>query len=171
MALVENNLSVFDLSKLPDASKMNIGIVVAEWNGEITDALLKGAETTLISCGVFEKNIYKIHVPGTFELTAGAKFISSRFKLDVVICLGCVVKGETPHFNFICQAVAQGLTNLTIISSIPYIFGVLTTLNLDQARERAGGKHGNKGIEAAVTAIKMAALKVNINAEKRIGFS
>jgi 6,7-dimethyl-8-ribityllumazine synthase len=169
MASVQQNLSVFDKSNLPDASKMRIGIVVAEWNAAITGALYKGAYDTLISCSVEEANIHTIEVPGTFELTAGAKFLASQSKLDAVICLGCVIQGETRHFEFICQAVAQGLTNLTIMASIPFVFGVLTTDNLEQAQERAGGKHGNKGIEAA---IKMAALKnQKAKKEKKIGFN
>lgn len=171
MASVQQNLSVFDKSNLPDASKMRIGIVVAEWNETITGALYKGAFETLLECGVEESNIHKIDVPGTFELTAGAKFLASQSKLDAVICLGCVIQGETRHFEFICQAVAQGLTNLTIMASIPFIFGVLTTDNQEQAQERAGGKHGNKGVEAAITAIKMAGLKSQkTNKAKKIGF-
>ena len=171
MASVQQNLSVFDKSNLPDASKMRFGIVVAEWNAEITNALFTGAYQTLISCGVAETNIFKVDVPGSFELTAGAKYIVGQQKLDGVICLGCVIQGETRHFEFICQAVAQGLTNLTIMSSIPFIFGVLTTDNQQQALERAGGKHGNKGVEAAITAIKMAGLKLLKKSEKGIGFN
>jgi len=171
MASVQQNLSVFDKSNLPDATKMRFGIVVAEWNSEITNALYSGAHQTLISCGVAENNIHKVDVPGSFELTAGAKFIAGQQKLDGVICLGCVIQGETRHFEFICQAVAQGLTNLTIMANIPFIFGVLTTDNQQQALERAGGKHGNKGVEAAITAIKMAGLKNQKKSEKSIGFN
>lgn len=171
MASAQQNLSVFDKSKLPDAQKMRIGIVVAEWNANVTGALFEGAHDTLIACGVARDNIKKIDVPGTFELTAGAKFLASQHKLDAVICLGCVIQGETRHFEFICQAVAQGLTNLSIMASIPFIFGVLTTDNLEQALARAGGKHGNKGTEAAITAIKMAGLKSQSGMDKKIGFS
>ena len=171
MASVQQNLSVFDKSNLPDAGKMRFGIVVAEWNAKITEALFNGAFETLQSCGVDTENIHRINVPGTFELTAGAKFVASNHKLDAVICLGCVIQGETRHFEFICQAVATGLTNLNITSAIPFIFGVLTPNNQQQAEDRAGGKHGNKGEEAAVTAIKMLALKNSFTGNKgKIGF-
>ena len=171
MASVQQNLSVFDKTNLPDATKMRFGIVVAEWNSKITEALYTGAFETLQSCGVAEKQIHRINVPGSFELTAGAKFIASQYKLDAVICLGCVIQGETRHFDFICNAVATGLTNLCIASTLPFIFGVLTTDNEQQALERAGGKHGNKGVEAAITAIKMAGLKFQDRDEKKIGFN
>jgi 6,7-dimethyl-8-ribityllumazine synthase len=170
MASVQQNLSVFDKSNLPDATHMRIGIVVAEWNSKITEPLFNGAFETLKSCGVDEINIHRVNVPGSFELTSGAKFIVSHHKLDAVICLGCVIQGETRHFEFICNAVAQGLTNLGIVSSIPFIFGVLTTDTEEQAMERAGGKHGNKGVEAAITAIKMAGLKTQKSDGKKIGF-
>jgi len=170
MASSSQNLSIFDKTNLPDASKMRFGIVVAEWNKEITSSLLNGALDALKAAGVDGINIHVIDVPGTFELTAGAKFIASQQKLDAVICLGCVIQGETRHFEFICNAVANGLTNLSIMAAIPFIFGVLTTDNLDQAKERSGGKHGNKGVEAAITAIKMAALKNPKKSGKKIGF-
>lgn len=153
------NLSTFDLSSMPSAKGMRIGIVVAEWNSEITDALYKGAVETLLSNGSDEKDITTYRVPGSFELTTGAQWMAEKENIDAVICLGCVIQGETRHFDFICHAVAQGLTNLTIKFSIPFIFGVLTPDNQEQAKARAGGKHGNKGVEAAVTAIKMLALK------------
>jgi len=172
MASVQQNLSVFDKTNLPDATKMRIGIVVAEWNAGITEALYTGAFETLKSCGVNPENIHRVNVPGSFELTAGAKFIASNEKVDAVICLGCVIQGETRHFDFICQAVAMGLTNLSIAASIPFIFGVLTTDTEQQAKDRSGGKHGNKGTEAAITAIKMAGLKSQKSSEsKKIGFS
>lgn len=170
MASVHQNLSVFNKSQLPDASGMRFGIVVAEWNANITGALLKGALEALKECGVPDSSVYKIDVPGSFELTAGAKFLASQHKVDAVICLGCVIQGETRHFDFICDAVAHGLTNLSIMTSIPFIFGVLTTDNEQQAIERAGGKHGNKGTEAAITAIKMAGLKNQSGTGKSIGF-
>ena len=162
MASVQQNLSVFDKSNLPDAGKMRFGIVVAEWNAKITEALFNGAFETLQSCGVDTENIHRINVPGTFELTAGAKFVASNHKLDAVICLGCVIQGETRHFEFICQAVATGLTNLNITSAIPFIFGVLTTDTEQQAIERSGTKAGNKGVEAATTALEMVSLLSNI---------
>ncbi len=149
---------------------MRFGIVVAEWNAKITESLYQGACETLLSCGVDASNIHRINVPGSFELPSGAKFIASNQKVDAVICLGCVIQGETRHFDFICQAVATGLTNLSIATSIPFIFGVLTTNTEEQALERAGGIHGNKGTEAAISAIKMAGLKSQKSDGNKIGF-
>ncbi|MBL0098057.1 MAG: 6,7-dimethyl-8-ribityllumazine synthase [Bacteroidetes bacterium] len=143
---------------LPNAGPYQFGIVVAEWNSEITDALLAGAQDALTLAGALADKITIINVPGSFELTAGASLLLPTEKFDAVICLGCVIQGETRHFDFICQAVALGLTELTIKYNKPVIFGVLTTNTLDQAKERAGGKYGNKGFEAGITAIKMAAL-------------
>jgi 6,7-dimethyl-8-ribityllumazine synthase len=170
MSTANTNLSAFDKTKVPDASVFRFGIVVAEWNSEITEALYEGAFSVLIQCGALKENIIRINVPGTFELTSGAKFLVENEKLNAIICLGCVVQGETRHFEFICNAVSQGLTMLAVRFSIPFIFGVLTTDTLQQAQERSGGKHGNKGIEAAVTAIKMAAMKNQLNKGKQIGF-
>jgi 6,7-dimethyl-8-ribityllumazine synthase len=167
--LSSKNLSQFDSAQVPDASAFCFGIVTADWNKEITDSLYAATFDTLLKSGCKKENIIKINVPGSFELTAGAQFLLQHHKLDVVICLGCVIQGETPHFTFICNAVAQGLTNLTLKSGKPVIFGVLTTDNLEQAKERAGGKLGNKGTEAAVTAIKMAALKTQ-EEKKKLGF-
>ena len=152
------NLSAYDPGLVPDASDMRFGIVVSDWNNEITWALLDGAVNTLRNHGAKENNIVIRHVPGSFELTLGAQFLAEYDDLDAVICLGCVIQGETPHFTYICQGVTQGITHLNLEYNIPFIFGVLTTLNRAGA-DRAGGKHGNKGDEAAVTAIKMAALQ------------
>ena len=138
---------------------MRFGDVVADWNSEGTHPLLDGAVKTLKRHGVTADNIIVRHVPGTFELTLGAQWMAEYEDLDGVICLGCVIQGETPHFTYICQGVTQGITQLNLDYNIPFIFGVLTTLDLRQALDRAGGKHGNKGDEAAVTAIKMAALQ------------
>jgi 6,7-dimethyl-8-ribityllumazine synthase len=153
------NLSAYDTDLVPDASEMRFGIVVSDWNKEVTWALLEGAIRTLEKHGATDKNIVVKHVPGSFELTLGAQFLAEYDDLDAVLCLGCVIQGETPHFTYICQGVTQGLTQLNMEYNLPFIFGVLTTLNQQQAVERAGGKHGNKGDEAAVTAIKMAALQ------------
>jgi len=153
------NLSAYDPGAVPDASDMRFGIVVSDWNSEITHALLSGAVTTLKKHGVPDDDIVVRHVPGSFELTLGAQFLAEYDDLDGVICLGCVIQGETPHFTYICQGVTQGLTQLNMEYNIPFIFGVLTTLNQQQAADRAGGIHGNKGDEAAITAIKMAALQ------------
>jgi 6,7-dimethyl-8-ribityllumazine synthase len=153
------NLSAYNPELVPDARDMRFGIVVSDWNMEVTWALLDGAVKTLKKHGAATKNIVIKHVPGSFELTLGAQFLAEYDDLDAVICLGCVIQGETPHFNYICQGVTQGITQLNLEYNLPFIFGVLTTLDQQQAVERAGGKHGNKGDEAAVTAIKMAALQ------------
>lgn len=138
-----------------DLSVTRIAIVVAEWNEEITDALYHGAVSSLLAHGVKKENILKKTVPGSFELSLGAQWMADREGIDAVICLGCVIQGETPHFDYICQAVSYGITEVGLKTGKPVIFGVLTTLNKQQALDRAGGKYGNKGEEAALTAIKM----------------
>lgn len=153
------NLSAYKTENVPDATEMRFGIVVSDWNNEITWSLLEGAVKTLKKHGTTKKNIVVKHVPGSFELTLGAQFLAEYDDLDAVICLGCVIQGETPHFIYICQGVTQGITQLNMEYNIPFIFGVLTTFTQQQAIDRAGGKLGNKGVEAAVTAIKMAALQ------------
>ncbi len=157
--MATRDLSDYDASKVPDAKGMRFGIAVADWNPEVTHSLLKGCITTLQKHGVSDEDIVVRHVPGTFELTLGGQWLAEYDDLDGVICLGCVIQGETPHFTYICQGVTQGITQLNMEYNIPFIFGVLTTLTADQALDRAGGKHGNKGDEAAVTAIRMAALQ------------
>jgi 6,7-dimethyl-8-ribityllumazine synthase len=159
MSSSQKNLSSFDSSSLPSAAKMRIGIVVSEWNPEITEKLFAGAHETLVACGCEKENIIRKNVPGSFELVTGGLFFAEYEDVDAVIALGCVIQGETRHFEFICQAVSQGLTGLSIKFGLPFIFGVLTTDTLLQAKERSGGKHGNKGIEAAVTAVRMIALQ------------
>ena len=154
MATTNNNLSDFNKDSLPDSSSMKIGIVVSQWNNKITDSLYNGAFTTLIESGVSENNIEKIEVPGSFELIFGAKVLC-RKDVDAIICLGSVIQGETKHFDYVCQAVSNGIKDLNISLDIPVIFGVLTDNTMEQALNRSGGKHGNKGVEAAVTAIKM----------------
>ena len=153
------NLSDFKPDKVPSAAEMRFGIVISEWNSDITDALLNGAIKTLKKHDASDSNTLVKHVPGSFELTLGAQFIAEYDDVDAVICLGCVIQGETPHFTYICQGVTQGITQLNLEYNIPFIFGVLTTENHQQAVDRAGGKYGNKGDEAAITAIKMAALQ------------
>lgn len=155
MASKNKNLSTYSGKNLVDISTKKIGIVVSEWNSEITEALYSGAVETLIQSGADQENIIKKSVPGSFELTLGAQWLARREDVDAVICLGCVIQGETPHFDYICQAVANGITNVGLKYDKPVIFGVLTTLNHQQALDRAGGKHGNKGDEGAATAIKM----------------
>ncbi|MCE5347398.1 MAG: 6,7-dimethyl-8-ribityllumazine synthase [Bacteroidales bacterium] len=156
------NLSDYNVAHVPDASDMRFGIVVSDWNKEVTWSLLKGAIATLKKHGVTDENIVAKHVPGSFELTLGAQWLAEYDDLDGIICLGCVIQGETPHFTYICQGVTQGITQLNLEYNIPFIFGVLTTNTQQQAIDRAGGKLGNKGDEAAVTAIKMAALQLEI---------
>lgn len=163
MATQLKNLSDFSHIQIPSAAPYRFGIVVAEWNPEVTRALLEGAHQTLINHGAKEENIQSYSVPGSFELTSGADLLLKSGNLDTVICLGCVIQGETRHFDFICNAVANGLSNVSIKYSKPVIFGVLTTDNQQQALDRSGGKHGNKGDEAAITAIKMAELVETLN--------
>ena len=159
MTTKRKNLSVTEGSKTPSAKEMRIAIVYAEWNLEITKALYEGAYKTLVKHGADKDKIVIHEVPGSFELTLGAQLLAEKQYVDAVICIGCVIKGETPHFDFISSAIANGVTQLNIKYNKPVIFGVLTTNNLKQAKERAGGKHGNKGDEAAITAIKMLSLK------------
>jgi 6,7-dimethyl-8-ribityllumazine synthase len=153
------NLSQVEGTKVPSAKKMKFAIVYAEWNSEVTNALRDGAIKSLLKHGADKKNINVHTVPGSFELTLGAQYMAEHTKADAIICLGCVIQGETRHFDFICDAVANGITQLNVKYNKPFIFGVLTTDNQKQAIDRAGGKHGNKGDEAAVTAIKMLHLK------------
>jgi 6,7-dimethyl-8-ribityllumazine synthase len=153
------NLSNYNPESIPDASGFRIGIVVSDWNTDITGALMDGAKKTLLKHGVSGEDIIIRHVPGSFELTLGAQFFAEYDDLDAIICLGCIIQGETPHFTYICQGVTHGITQLNLDYNIPFIFGILTTETHQQAAERAGGKYGNKGDEAAITAIKMAALQ------------
>ena len=136
-------------------SKLKVAIVVAEWNEEITEALYEGARESLLAHGVKRQNIIRKNVPGTFELTLGALWLAEKKDVHAVIALGCVIQGDTPHFDYICQAVSYGITEVNIKTKKPVVFGVLTTLTKNQALERAGGKLGNKGEEAALTALKM----------------
>lgn len=159
MSSAAKNLSVFEGSEIPSAKPYTFGVVYAEWNHEVTSALKDAAVETLCSHGAERNHIYIRSVPGSFELTLGAQYMAEELEPDAVICLGCVIQGETRHFDFICSAVAQGITQLNIKYNIPIIFGVLTPDNQQQALDRAGGIHGNKGVEAAVTAIKMLALR------------
>ncbi|MES2808323.1 MAG: 6,7-dimethyl-8-ribityllumazine synthase [Bacteroidota bacterium] len=164
MATQLKNLSDFSQTQIPSAAPYRFGIVVAEWNAEITNALYQGAYNSLIANGASANNIETYPVPGSFELTAGAELLLKNKDFDAIICLGCVIQGETRHFDFICDAVANGVSNVSIKYSKPVIFGVLTTDNQQQALDRAGGKHGNKGDEAAITAIKMADLAKTLQA-------
>ena len=156
MATAYQNLSDYDFESVPDASELSIGIVVAEWNTNITEKLLKGACDSLEKHGVKPENIITKRVPGSFELIFGAKRLAESKDLNAIIILGSVVRGDTPHFDYVCSGVTQGITELNLMYDIPFIFGLLTTDDMQQAEDRAGGKHGNKGDEPAITAIKMA---------------
>ncbi len=160
MATITNNLSVYDKTAIPNAKQFRFGIVVSEWNEEITKGLLSGTKSTLIEHGVLPENILCWDVPGSFELIYGAKKMLNQ-NLDAVIAIGSVIKGETQHFDFVCEAVSQGIKDLNVQSETPVIFCVLTDNNMQQAIDRSGGRHGNKGVEAAVAAIKMAQLRKN----------
>lgn len=160
MATATKNLSVYDKSTIPDAKNLRFGIVVSEWNSDITEDLYSGAHEALLDCGALEKNILRWNVPGSFELTFGCKKMMATQKVDAVIAIGSLIQGETKHFDFVCGATAQGIMDLNLNGEIPIIFCVLTDNNLQQAQERSGGKHGNKGTEAAIAAIKMASLGI-----------
>ncbi|MFN8258683.1 MAG: 6,7-dimethyl-8-ribityllumazine synthase [Bacteroidales bacterium] len=167
MATALKNLSGYNPDQLPEAGDFKIAIILSEWNKDITGALYQGAYDTLIKSGVDKKNILLYNVPGTFELTYGAKMVAEKGFADAIIVLGCVIQGETRHFDFICQGVSFGISQLNILYQTPVIFGVLTTDNLEQAFDRAGGKHGNKGVEAAYTALKMIELQKSITSNKK----
>ncbi len=171
MATSLKNLSDYNPADMPSAGEMSFAIVVSDWNPEITHALYQGCLATLLAHGAKEDKIHTIQVPGSFELPYGARLAIGHHNPDAVICLGCVIKGETKHDEYISMAVAGGLTNLSMASNRPVIFGVLTPNNMEQARDRAGGQHGNKGVEAAFTAIRMCALRKQLgNQKQKIGF-
>ena len=158
MATELQNLSSYNPGSTPWSEGKKIGIVVSEWNKPVTGNLLNGAIQTLLKFGVKKSDIVVEYVPGSFELTYGAKKLIEKTSPDSVIAIGCVIQGETPHFTFVCDSVTQGITELNILHDIPVIFGLLTTNTLEQAKARSGGRHGNKGDEAAITALKMIAL-------------
>ena len=157
MATINNNLSDYNLEEIPNSEGLRFAVIVSEWNNHITNSLFKGAEEALLNCGVKENDIVRIDVPGSFELVYGAK-LASEYNYDAIICIGSVIKGETAHFDFVCNAVSLGIKDLNLQLNIPVIFGVLTDNIEQQAIDRSGGKHGNKGVETAITAIKMAHL-------------
>lgn len=158
MATENKNLSVYDKDTIPNAKQLRFGIVVSEWNSNITEGLYQGAETALLDCGAQASNIIRWNVPGSFELTFGCKRLIEKEKPDAVIAIGSVIQGETKHFDFVCSATAQGIKDLNVQLDVPVIFCVLTDNTMQQAIDRSGGKHGNKGTEAAIAAIKMAVL-------------
>lgn len=152
------DLSKYNAAGVPKGTGLRLGLVVSAWNPEITGAMRDGAVETLLKHGVTLNNIREAAVPGSFELALGAQLLLEQHALDGVICIGSVVRGETPHFDFVCQATAQGIMDVGLKTGKPAIFCVLTDDNMEQARARSGGKHGNKGVEAAVALLKMAAL-------------
>lgn len=160
----KKNLSEFTPFNLTSVEKIRIGIVVSEWNGHITDSLLEGAQEALTEQGIIPENVVVMHVPGSFELpSAASMMLSSMPQIDAVICLGCIIQGETRHFEFIAQAVAQGIVNVSLKHDKPVLFGVLTCDTMQQAENRAGGKYGNKGVEAAISCLKMIAFQSNLH--------
>lgn len=169
--MATTNLSSYDSSTLPDASTLRIGIVVSEWNNDITENLLKGAESVLREAGMPNESIVVARVPGSYELPFAAALLLQNEHLDGVIALGSVIRGETAHFDFVCQAVAQGIKDVALKFMRPVGFGVLTDDNRQQSIDRSGGKLGNKGTEAAVTVLKMVALQKGMHASWGLGFS
>ena len=163
MATEFKNLSSYDPDSIPSGKGKRVAIVVSEWNRSITGNLLKGAYNTLIKFGINSDDIIIEYVPGSYELTFGAKVMIEKANVDSVIILGCVIQGETPHFTFVCDSVTEGTTQLNLNYDIPVIFGLLTTNTQEQAIARSGGIHGNKGDEAAITALKMIELKERYN--------
>ncbi|MDC1492939.1 6,7-dimethyl-8-ribityllumazine synthase [Flavobacteriaceae bacterium] len=158
MSTQNSSLSNYDSEKVPNGNSLTIGLVVSEWNDKITESLYDGAYNTLTKFGVATNNIKRINVPGSFELVFGSKKMIQS-KVDVVIAIGCVIKGETEHFDYICKSVSKGIIDLNISFDTPVVFCVLTDNNMQQSIDRSGGKYGNKGVEAAITALKLA----NIN--------
>ena len=158
MATENKNLSQYDKNIIPNAKDFRFGIVVSEWNDEITNGLFNGARTALLDCGALAENIIRWDVPGSFELVYGSKRMIETQKVDCVIAIGCVIKGETMHFEFVCDGVTQGVKDLNLKYDVPTIFCLLTDNSMQQSIDRSGGKHGNKGTEAAIAAIKMVAL-------------
>jgi 6,7-dimethyl-8-ribityllumazine synthase len=159
MATVNKNLSEYDKNTIPDAKDFRFGIVVSEWNENITSGLYKGAIEALLENSVPQENIVSWNVPGSFELVYAAKKMIATQNLDAVIAIGSVIQGETKHFDFVCEAVSQGIKDLNVLTDVPVIFCVLTDNTMQQAIDRSGGIHGNKGTEAAIVAIKMAEIK------------
>jgi len=157
--MATTNLSYYDETTIPSANKFRFGIVVSEWNPEITENLFLGAEQALLENGAIKENIFRWDVPGSFELIYGCKKMIETKKLDAIIAIGNVIQGETKHFDFVCDGVTQGIKDLNIKYDVPVIFCVLTDNTKQQSLDRSGGKHGNKGIESAIAAIKMAALR------------
>jgi 6,7-dimethyl-8-ribityllumazine synthase len=163
MSSADKNLSVFSIENLPDIHDCTFAILVAEWNAEVTERLYQGAYDTLLTYGANAERILRLNVPGSYELSFGAQLAAQKTEVDAVIAIGCVIQGETKHNDYINHAVAQGLTDVSLKYNKPVVFGVLTPNTQEQALDRAGGKHGNKGDEAAITAIKMLGLQRSLS--------
>lgn len=159
MATINNNLSDYAAEEVPDGSSYTIAIIKSEWNDDITNNLANGAETALLDNGVLQDNIVNINVPGAFELPLAAQWMANKDDIDAVVCIGTVIRGETSHFDFVSQSVALGVKDVALKSNKPIIFGVLTDDTKQQSIDRSGGIHGNKGIEAGITALKMLGLQ------------
>jgi 6,7-dimethyl-8-ribityllumazine synthase len=171
LASALHNLSAYDDATVPDASKWSFGIAVSDWNAQITHALFEACRDTLIKHGAQSDNIHVVQVPGSYELPLGARILYNRHTPHAVICIGCVIRGETSHHEYINHAVATGLLQMSLTLGKPFVFGVLTPDNMEQALDRAGGQYGNKGTEAAITAIRMVALQEGPSDQKKtIGF-
>ncbi|QVY66702.1 6,7-dimethyl-8-ribityllumazine synthase [Polaribacter sp. Q13] len=168
--MATTNLSVYDKTTIPNAKSFRFGIVVSEWNPEITENLQKGAIETLLDCGATKENIISWNVPGSFELVYGCKKMIATQQVDAIIAIGNVIQGETKHFDFVCEGVTQGIVDLNVKHDVPVIFCVLTDNTKQQSLDRSGGKLGNKGTECAVAAIKMAALKNIDTSTESIGY-
>ncbi len=168
--MATTDLSYYDAATIPNAKPFRFGIVTSEWNPEITKNLKKGAVSTLIDCGALKNNIIAWDVPGSFELVYGCKKMIQSQSVDAVIAIGNVIKGETKHFDFVCDGVTQGIIDLNVKYNVPVIFCVLTDDTKQQSLDRSGGLHGNKGIECAVAAIKMATLNAFDQPKESIGF-
>jgi len=158
MATSNKNLSAYDKAQVPNAASLRFGVVVSKWNDNITEPLFQGALDALMDCGAREENILRWNVPGTYELVFGCKKMAQTKEVDAIIAIGSVIRGETSHFDYVCGAAAQGIKDLNLAFDIPILFCVLTDDTLQQAIDRSGGKHGNKGTEAAIAAIEMAVL-------------
>ena len=163
--MATTNLSHYNKDSIPNAEGLRFGIVVSEWNEKITEGLYNGAQQALVDNGVAPEDIIRVNVPGSFELTFGASMLAETTNVDAIITLGSVIQGETKHFDFVCQGVSNGITQLNISLDIPVIFGVLTDNTMQQAIDRSGGAMGNKGIECAIAAIKMASINQILRAE------
>jgi 6,7-dimethyl-8-ribityllumazine synthase len=166
MATAGKDLSEFDRQSLPSSAHFRVGIVVSQWNDEITGALLQGALEVLVAAGIPQERIHQLHVPGAFELPLGSRWLLEQGGCDGVIAIGSVIRGETPHFDFVCNACAQGIMEVGLTTGKPAVFCVLTDNTWAQAKDRSGGQHGNKGVECAVACLKMIAAREGLQVDR-----